>query len=201
MLNQLLGKHLYALGLRYTGPPARRNYFPRPNDSDTEFAVNWYNVRTKRRSRARLVVKHYRYGPDDFWRHSAANLRFRNYGANWYLEVIPRYHFTADGEQPFDPERVGSLTTKVKSMERNLHVLNQVLFWADSLSPGESAIQLKLEGRLLVKIVKEPETAIVPFSIPYDPAVLDDEDVPVQERLFGDPALADEDGEYDEFYI
>jgi hypothetical protein len=176
MLNRLLGGHLNRLGLRYTGKPYRRNYFPRQDSESTEFKRGWFNIRTKRQSRPRTVVKHYRYGRDEFWRHAAASISFRQFGDRWFLEVIPRYFFTVDGEFPFDSEKVGSYTTKIRSVERNYHVLNHLLFWSHVLSEGQPSIDLALEGRTLVRIAREPVTGMAPFAIPYDPAAYDEPD-------------------------
>jgi hypothetical protein len=175
LLNQLLGSHLHRCGLRYSRD-YKRNYFPKDLDSDDPVKVDWYNIRTSRSAPLRTVAKHYRYGIDDFWRHLALNVQFKRFGSAWYLQLIPKYFFTVDGEQPYDNERVGALTTKIKAVERNNHVLNHLLFWADVLSQHQPTINLRLFGRKIMTIEKEPMSGIANFAIPNDPATYEEED-------------------------
>lgn len=66
MLNQLIGKITHARSLLYS-KDYERNYFGRPNDRTLkEWKVGWYNVRTKRTSQSRTVVKYYKYGKFQF---------------------------------------------------------------------------------------------------------------------------------------
>ncbi|MBI4675730.1 MAG: DUF4365 domain-containing protein [Chloroflexi bacterium] len=148
LLNQLLGIHLKACVLRYNRE-FRRNYFPRQDKETLEFKKDWYNVRTNRRAPKRILAKYYEYGFDHFWRHLAVNLSFRIIGKAWYLQIIPKYLYTVDGEIPFDSTKVGPYTTSIKAKERNIHVLNHVLFWSDVLSRGEKNVSIWLDSRVL----------------------------------------------------
>jgi hypothetical protein len=202
LLNQLLGSQLRRLGLRYAGGGFRRNYFPRRDAEGTEFKRAWLNVRTGRTlSPGRITAKRYQYGRDEFWRHTAANISFREFGSRWYLQVIPKYFFTSDGEVPYDDDKVGPYSTRIKAVERNYHVLNQVLFWADVLAGGRQSIEFQLDGRSIVTIAKEPLTGIAAFAIPYDPAIYEEPEEAAQMDLFGTPdagAGADTDDESEE---
>ncbi len=175
LLNQLLGIHLRRCGLRYN-PHFERNYFPRLDDTHMVFKQDWFNVRTSRSAPARIVAKYYTYGIDRFWRHLAVNLSFRHIGSSWFLQVIPKYFYTVDGEIPFDRDKIGPYTTKLKARERNIHVLNHLLFWADVLSMRNPAIEIKLDYRTVMVIEKPPVSGTANFSIPYDPAVYEEED-------------------------
>jgi len=153
----------------------------------------------------RIIAKHYRYGFDEFWRHTAANISFREIGSHWYLQVIPKYFFTSDGDTPYDNEKVGPYTTRIRARERNYHVLNQVLFWADVLAAGSDSIQLRLDRRVLVDIAREPMTGIAPFAIPLDPAIYEEPDevdelgqTSLFDILVGDPRPAEGDEEQDD---
>ncbi len=174
LLNQLMGSHLWHCGLRYN-PHFKRNYFPRLNDKDLVFRRDWYNVRTGRAAPARIVAKFYKYGADRFWRHTASQLSFRNIGSSWFLQIIPKYLFTIDGETPCDPELVGPYTTGIKASEKTNHVLNHVLFWADIISQHKPAIQFRLHSRTLMEIEKEPFSGIANFAIPNDPAIYEED--------------------------
>ena len=174
LLNQLLGAHLRRCGLVYSRD-FKRNYFPRRNDADEVFREDWYNVRTARAAPQRIVAKYYRYGLARFWRHLAVNLSFRHIGASWFLQIVPKYFFTDDGEVPCDRELVGPYTTKIKALERNNHVLNHVLFWTDVLSLRKPSIELSLFHKTILVIEKEPMSAIASFAIPNDPALYEDD--------------------------
>jgi len=198
MLNRLLRIHIYRCGLKYN-LDFSRYYFPRQNESDLEFKQAWYSVRTKRQEPERIIAKFYEYGGDKFWRHTAADLRFKLIGSSWFLQVIPKYFFTVDGVRPFDSKKVGPYTTKLKALERNPHVLNHVLFWSDVLSQGRRAIYINLDFKTVMIIERLPLLGIADFAIPYDPAIY--EEPPAAEQLdFLKPWFntADED-DYDEY--
>jgi hypothetical protein len=169
LVNQLLGQHLRQCGLRYNRD-FERNYFPRRDPEGQVFRKDWFNVRTGRQAPARIVSKYYTYGIDQFWRHLAAKFTFKAYGTTWYLQVTPKYFYTYDGEHAYDREKIGPYTTKLKARERNLHVLNHVLFWADVLSQGKPAIDFTLHDKVILQIEKTPVSTTSDFALPYDPA-------------------------------
>jgi hypothetical protein len=176
LLNQLFGSHLYHCGLKYN-KHFKREYFPRENDTDLVFKRDWHNVRTGKPAPYRIVAKFYKYGRDEFWRHTAATISFKYIGTSWFLQIIPKYLFTSDGVTPCDTDLVGPYTTKIKAKEKNVAVLNHVLFWVDVLSQRKSAIEVKLHhSRTLVVIEKKPLSGIANFAIPYDPAIYEEED-------------------------
>jgi hypothetical protein len=91
------------------------------------------------RGRGRSFFTPY-FGKDDvekvrFCRHYAADLRFRRWDGQWYLEINPDYHFTIDGRRDslFDAEYV----KKIKRLERNGAVRHLVVAWADFLRGRE----------------------------------------------------------------
>jgi hypothetical protein len=163
--------------------------------------MRWTNVRTGW-SGPRTVVKHYTYGGREFWRHTAANLTFQQVGAFWFLQVVPKYLFTKDGAEPYDSDAVGPLTTKIKAMEKNPHLLNHVLFWADVLAGGRADIEMGIGPRPLVVAEKMPVLAIAHFAIPYDPAIFEesDEDAGVQLGFFDLPDANDDEDEDSDAY-
>jgi hypothetical protein len=182
LLNRLLGLHNKGCGIHYT-KQHRRNYFPRQNDTDLEFKTDWISVRTGKKAPERTLAKYYEYGAFKFWRHLAANLSFVQLGDELYLQIIPKYFFTNDGEEPCDSDLVGPYTTRVKASERNNRVLNHVLFWSYSLSQGREAIKMRLHGKAIMIIDRVPLIGISPFAIPSDPATFE-EDKSEQTSLF-----------------
>lgn len=175
LLNQLFGLHSRECGLAYNSK-YKKTYFPRKNKKDKVFHRKWHNVRTGRNVTPRIVVKHYQYGKARFWRHTAVNVSFRLIGESWYLQIIPQYFFTSDGEDPSPGELVGPFTTGIKSQERNLKVLNDVLFWSDVLSKGKHEIEMKLHKYNLVILEKTPASQIADFAIPNDSALYEEEE-------------------------
>ncbi len=183
LLNQLLRSHLHRCGLRYNRV-FHRYYFPRQDEDQMEFRRDWINVRTGR-SAERTVVKHYHYGKDTFWRHLAIDLSFQRLGTSLYLQVIPKYLFTIDGQTPCDRTMVGPYTTRIKAVERNIHVLNHVLFWVDVLAQRAPSIDIQLNFQNVMTIEKTPLSGIAPFAIPGDPALYEEPTPTEQLSLFG----------------
>jgi hypothetical protein len=189
LLNQLLGIHMERIGVRYN-KDFKRNYFPREDQESLEFKQEWYNVRTKRKAPARITAKYYEYALDKFWRHLAADLSFKQIGATWFLQIIPKYFFTYDGIRPYDSIKVGPYTTQIKAMEHNPNVLNHVLFWTDALSRsglhpiGKNEITFWLDGQPALIIEKMPLSGVANFAIPFDPAVYEEPEDSGQLSIF-----------------
>ncbi len=111
-------------------------HFKAPRDRLTR-TFEYRNLRSTAR---RTVVKAYPSKRDPeriaHWRHAAFAGRFKRLDADWYLEIIPTYHFTVDGWQthPFG----GELLAGIKRLEHNQNVLSQVLMWGAYLTrPGD----------------------------------------------------------------
>lgn len=187
MLNQLLGKLCRQRGLRYN-KDFDRTYFPRANDTDTTFRRDWFSIRSNQKAPARIVAKYYEYGFHKFWRHLACHLSFVYVNHVWFLRIIPKYFFTTDGLTPWDSALVGSYTTTIKAREYNSHVLNHVLFWADTLAHSRDSISYSLDGRLILSIDRAPMAGIAGFAIVDDPATFEEKTQPEPPTLFG-PSL------------
>lgn len=196
LMNQMLGHHRRQCRIRFNRD-FRRAYFPRENDTELEFKRSWTSVRTGKSAPPRITAKYYEYGGLKFWRHLAAELSFRTFGAQWYLHINPKYLFTEDGEKPCEKDFVGPYTTMLKAKEHNIQVLNHVLFWADVLSLGKQSIEMKLSDRLVLTVEKTPHAGIAGFAIPEDPATFEEAVDTGQQLLF---TLDDSDGgDFDEY--
>lgn len=191
LLNQLLRSHMHRCGLQYT-KSFQRYYFPRQDEEHEEFMRDWTNVRTGHTAE-RIIVKHYQYGRDAFWRHLAVNLSFQRLGTSLYLQVIPKYFFTVDGHSPYDTEKVGPYTTRLKAVERNIHVLNHVLFWCDVLAQRAPSIHIQLNFKNVLTLEKMPLSGIAAFAIPSDPALYEDPLPAEQLSLFSFPEEENDD--------
>ncbi len=197
LLNQLLSAHLRRNGLHYQHD-LHRHYFPRLDETREEFKREWLSVRSGHTG-SLGVVRHYQYGRESYWRHVAAQFSFKRFGSLLCLHILPRYLYTTDGQTLYDNTKVGAATTKIKSMERNINVLNRILFWADFLSERSPTIELRLDGRTLMVIEKEPLSGIAPFAIVNDPADFDETDLDQPPTLFD--MLEETNEGSDDFYI
>ena len=94
----------------------------------------------------------------------------------WYLKINPKWHFTKDGNRLCDVKFIGPYTTKIKSDEHNLNVLNHTLFWAYFLARGKSFISISHFKKKVMGIENQPLTGIADFAIPNDPAITTDDE-------------------------
>ncbi|MFH5884017.1 DUF4365 domain-containing protein [Halalkalibaculum sp. DA3122] len=181
LLNKLVGDHLYRRGVHYSND-FRRSYFALPNKESKEFKRGWFNVRTHQEVRPRIIVKYYEYGLDKFWRHSALEFKFHQIGDEWYMQLMPKFFLTSDGETPYESKRIGRLVTKVKALNYNPGALNDVLFWSDVLASntGKSVrkrdIEIELFYRPILIIERMPVHGNTNFAPFVDAAPLNKED-------------------------
>ncbi len=76
-----------------------------------------------------------------YCKHYAADLAFRRWDGQWFLEINPTYHYTIDGirESLFEGEYLAG----IKRLERNRAVLDLVRAWADFLKGREQGTLLR----------------------------------------------------------
>lgn len=82
-----------------------------------------------------------------YFRHNAFEWQFRRYRGEWFLELVPTYHFTIDGFRPhpsYEPKLKG-----IKALERNSAVLGQVVMWAEILRTRDDELFPKPVSRHL----------------------------------------------------
>jgi hypothetical protein len=70
-----------------------------------------------------------------YCKHYAADLRFRRWEGQWYLEINPTYHYTIDGKRDslYDSDYLAG----IKRLERNKAVVDLLKAWADFLKRNE----------------------------------------------------------------
>ncbi|MGH9891724.1 MAG: DUF4365 domain-containing protein [bacterium] len=74
-----------------------------------------------------------------FYRHSAVRRQFLRLDGQWFLELLPTYHYTFDGFN--ESKFTGNLLSQIKRLERNAAVLRQVRMWANYLRREESLLE------------------------------------------------------------
>jgi hypothetical protein len=70
--------------------------------------------------------------PVSYYRHSAFRGRFARYAGDWFLEIVPTYHFTRDGHRP--SLFAEDLLKGIKRREHNPAILGQLFMWVHVLS-------------------------------------------------------------------
>lgn len=87
-----------------------------------------------------------------YCRHLAADLRFRRYGGQWFLEIDPTYHYTRDGTM--DSRFSSDLVKGMKQRERNPAVRDLVRTWAAFLR-GEDTLLESSDPRIIFGRLEE----------------------------------------------
>lgn len=78
-----------------------------------------------------------------YWEHKGIRFGFERYGDTWALQLVPTYAFTVDGYyKRMEGHRVGPLTTRRSAHDYNLHVHNDLVFWAWVLASGQDSIRI-----------------------------------------------------------
>jgi hypothetical protein len=128
----------YYYPVRVKGEPRSVRYTPL-NQSATTRLVAW---QPKKKSTNE---------PRNYWWHLAAGLRFERVGPRqWGLSIRIERHITTDGQQPFDPEKVGAKVTRLKAKMFNDKYLSEIQFWRDVLSGGRPRFIIKVGTQSLI---------------------------------------------------
>lgn len=127
LLNACLKEDLYRKGVRFSRESGY--YYFRASQDRTDIE---YPYMSREHRAMRTVFKGYAKKSDpsqiSYYRHAACEARFVRYGGEWFLQLMPNYHFTRDGEilSRFAPD----LLSGIKRLENNQAVHGQVVMWA-----------------------------------------------------------------------
>lgn len=137
---QLLNRCLYARAWQ-VGVARRKDddalYF-RATEDLSPLKVSFQSVKE---DAARTVFKGYTFTKGDragevmYYRHLACHTQFRRYDCEWFLEILPTYHFTTDGRSAH-PKGAG-LAAGMKKREKQGAVMYQLVMWASILRGSE----------------------------------------------------------------
>jgi hypothetical protein len=130
LLNETLRAKTHA-DLKYSREKECLYFAPTRDGSTRHFA--YQGPSGKRTSRAVFQSYQAKANRDHlyYYRHSAFEHRFRQFGDTWYLEITPTYYFTNDGHHLHRDHE--GLLSGIKRIEHNPAVLGQVVMWADYL--------------------------------------------------------------------
>lgn len=73
-----------------------------------------------------------------YYRHDAFSRRFVRFDQSWFLEIVPTYHYTYDGDR--ESHYAAEYLRKIKARERNAAVRDQVRMWARYLRGEETLL-------------------------------------------------------------
>lgn len=153
LLNESLRRHARSLGLKLLDRD-QRLYFPRTEEGERKMAYRG-RVRDARRTVAKARVSSAT-GRVIYWEHHAVRWRFRRFGPDWYLLLLPGWVFTKDGEdQLLGGERITSLSTRRAAKEYNTQVSSHLFFWAAVLA-GDDPTQTLADGSGAVVLERSP---------------------------------------------
>lgn len=154
ILNSSLIKHARSRGIHVSKKGSL--YYPRTDDGAREIT---YRARARHATRtvtkpiiSRADAKRIRY-----WEHEALAFRFRRFGEEWALLLVPGWLFTRDGGHNFlRGPSVSRLATRRSARNFNPQVTNDIVFWlrtligdADEVLLDDDSRAVAISGRLL----------------------------------------------------
>jgi len=163
LLNETLRRHARSLGLKIVDRD-QRLYYPRTEEGERKMSYHG-RVRDARRTVVKARVSSAT-GRVIYWEHHAVRWRFRRFGPDWYLLLLPGWVFTKDGEeQLLGGERITSLSTRRAAKDYNTQVSSHLFFWTAVLV-GEEPAQTLADGSGAVGLEGSPLTMHVAGAPP-----------------------------------
>lgn len=164
MLNRALRNHCRDLDL-YFDAKHKRFYFRPYGGGNKEITWN-----TGERKSTRTVVKQYKKGKEGkmFWAHQSIQTSFLLINNEIFLQLIPGWTFTFDGEHSISPREIGSLSSKWTHNEYNSSVFYHIRFWCYILSKGQDKISIKLADGLQLDVDIIPAVSDISVGIEGD---------------------------------
>ena len=165
ILNRSMTAHMKGLGMTYDWKSkSKKTFFPLKNPGD-EVRHGYWRV-GGRRWRRILAIKS---KTGTYFAHRSCKATFLRMGGICYLRMVPGWHFTTDGiETPVDDFTMTSLSTRWMNMERNHSVIDDVRFWASTLSKDSGFIALDVGSPTKAMIASKPLSATVDHGIEGD---------------------------------
>lgn len=137
LINKSIQSHFESLGL-VVDWKRQRAYFPK--ESEVENRTISYQARIKRATRT--VAKQIKNKKTDkvlYWEHKSVSYSIKSYGETWVLVLLPGYVFTVNGDKWLvKSDKISRLATKRSSIDYNKSVLNDLYFWSNIISGGNS---------------------------------------------------------------
>lgn len=140
LFNKALRNFCWDLELLYDRHHNR--FFFRPYGGQNRI-IEW---NTGKRKATRSVVKKYRKGKhgNEFWVHQSFQARFMRIADEFFLQIVPGWTFTIDGESAIPPQDIGSLSTKWMHNQYNSSMFYHLRFWINLLARSSTKIIIPL---------------------------------------------------------
>lgn len=170
LLNMAVNRHASRKGLVPDQTKPGRFFFP-PKDGGTH-QIRW--MPTTRKA-SRTVAKSYL--KDDrvlFWRHQGAYLKVIFLTNKFYLQIIPTWVITEDGQTVRQGPDVGALVINWTGPERNLQIFYHVRFWSTVLREKRGNHIQILAGEQWIDIFGMPAFVTQAYGIADDRENLSD---------------------------
>lgn len=140
----------------------RRFFFPPGQDGQDRIIT----VPGQRPREVAAKKRHHTTG-EDFWVHYCASLRFRVFGSDPFLRILPSYTFTQDGVKSLDSKQAGRFRVIWGGRQDSATVLRQVLFWLLFMSEGHEEWSIPTGGAPL-RLSVMPATVAAQVGVRLD---------------------------------
>lgn len=147
ILNSSLLKHARGRGLLSSHKGSL--YYDSTADGAREVT---YRARARRATRTVTKPIVSRADPERirYWEHEALGFRFRRFGDEWGLVLLPGWLFTRDGKREFlRGPRVSRLATRRSARDFNPQVTNDLIFWVRTLIGDADEVLLDDDTRAI----------------------------------------------------
>lgn len=165
LLNMAVTRHAHSAGLIPDESKQGRFYFPAKNKG--EHKIRW-KPRTKMATRTVAKPCTDQNGQLVFWRHQSVYLKVLYLINKFYLQLIPTWVFTHDGNKIMKGSNVSKLAIKWCGAERNLQVLFHVRFWTLVLRKSNKGLINIFAGDQILELDTEPAFISLPYGISSD---------------------------------
>lgn len=138
--------------------------------SDQEIYSVPYRTRRAEKDTEKIVAQMYTYGKDTFFRHLAVEVKSMFVEERLYLIVTPKYYFSSDRKNAFDPKKTTKYTNFLNSKIWNDGIVDLLHFWWEHLSKNGDELMI-FDGTTMNRpsiSVGRYVTFQVPFGIPLD---------------------------------
>lgn len=112
-----------------------RRYYFYLKEEQTEYKVP-FRTRKINKQTEKTVAKEYTYGPNHFFRHLAVEVKPLFVEEKVYLVVSPKYFFSSNRKDPWDPKKITQYTNYLNAQTYNDGVLDELHFWWQHLAKG-----------------------------------------------------------------
>ena len=152
ILNRSMTAHMRNLGMVYDWNTKKTFFQLDGAESDGRKYMTW---RSGKRRWKRAVVVRSKNG--DYYAHKYCKATFAKIGNYLYLKIVPGWHFTLDGYvNSVDESSMTSLSTRWMNKERNHSLIDDVRFWASTLSSDSDIINLEVGNNTNCQILSKP---------------------------------------------